>query len=512
MPENPEAVGPDGTRVVYKPKSSDITEELLKEQDFMGTGDGQPRLARLRVLPLATIGASALVLLGACSSARASAELFASICSGCHNDKIHPKALVWNAAGNASIIEQVNALGMGAEGSLADHTAIATWMDSVKPTITLAPIPHDSSGTVIPLWDIIVSGATDHKDWKMIASIANVSPPTKGKVAYKFKNGFGNPSYVTYTPFPGQSGVDTWTYQGTGPGGATTIRTASVVIADGPGAAANYQGLWWAAPVASEDGWGINFAHRGNVIFGTWFTYDATGKGWWLTLITNGNPSPGVYNADLFAVTGPPFNTVPFVQPPGSATRIGSATLTFTDSNNGAFHYDVNLPGGTVSQTKAITQQQLAGPPAATCATGKTLDDLAAATNYQDIWWAGTSTSSPTESGWGINFTHQGDNVFASWFTYDLDGTPLWLVGTTQKTAPGVYKGAIYRPSGPRFDAYDKSQFKANPSVGNVTLTFSDGNNATFDYTVQLAGMAGPVTQKKTITRQPFGGAGTACY
>ena len=25
----------------------------------------------------------------------------------------------------------------------------------------------------------------------------------------------------------------------------------------------------------------------------------------------------------------------------------------------------------------------------------------------------------PAESGWGINFAHQGDVVFATWFTYD---------------------------------------------------------------------------------------------
>jgi serine protease len=41
-------------------------------------------------------------------------------------------------------------------------------------------------------------------------------------------------------------------------------------------------GLWWAAPAGSESGWGINFANQGNVIFATWFTYDATGKAWWL--------------------------------------------------------------------------------------------------------------------------------------------------------------------------------------------------------------------------------------
>src|SRR5947207_2926852 len=258
------------------------------------------RQEKLSVRLLALIGASAMLLSGAGSSAEASQELFASLCGGCHNNSVHPKNLVFNAAGNVAIIEQVNAHGVGAQGSLADHTAIATWLDSVKPTITLAPVAHDSAGTVIPLWDIIVYGGEDRTDWQMIASIATVSPPTKGKVTYKFKNGFGKPSYVTYTPFSGQSGVDTWTYQGTGPGGATTIRTASVAIAAALGGVANYQGLWWAAPAGAEDGWGINFAHQGNVIFGTWFTYDTTGRGWLITLLPKPNPSTGVSNPRPF--------------------------------------------------------------------------------------------------------------------------------------------------------------------------------------------------------------------
>src|SRR5438552_3763505 len=88
--------------------------------------------------------------------------------------------------------------------------------------------------------------------------------------------------------------------------------SASVSLGGGTTTTANYGGLWWAAPGGVENGWGINFAHQGNTIFGTWFTYDTTGKGWWLTLITNANPSPGVYTANLLVTTGPPFNAVPF--------------------------------------------------------------------------------------------------------------------------------------------------------------------------------------------------------
>jgi hypothetical protein len=291
-------------------------------------------------------------------------------------------------------------------------------------------------------------------------------------------------------------------------------QSASVSLPPPPPAVANYQGLWWKAPGGSEDGWGINFAHQGKTIFGTWFTYDTTGKGWWLTLISDDSKSTAtVFEADLFATTGPPFNTIPFIKSGPPPSPIGSATLTFTDANNGSLHYDVNLPSGKVSQTKAITRQPLGAAPMATCVFGGP-PTLAAAVNYQDIWWAGTSANPGTEQGWGINFAHQGDTLFVSWFTYDLDGTPLWLVATLTKLAPGIYEGKdqLFRPSGPRFDAYDKSQFKANPAVGSMKLTFADGNNATMDYTVQLPGMANSVTQTKSITRQLFSASGTSCH
>ncbi len=93
-------------------------------------------------------------------------------------------------------------------------------------------------------------------------------------------------------------------------------------------APANYQGLWWFSPGGAEDGWGINFAHQGDTIFGTWFTYDTTGKGWWLTLIAT-KSATDVYTGNVYATTGPPFNTVPFVQALGqrAVDRLGHPHL-----------------------------------------------------------------------------------------------------------------------------------------------------------------------------------------
>ena len=75
-----------------------------------------------------------------------------------------------------------------------------------------------------------------------------------------------------------------------------------------------------------------------------------------------------------------------------------------------------------------------------------------------------------------------------------------------------VYTGKIYQNSGPRFDAYDTTKVTAN-SVGTATITFADGNNATFGYVVMVAPFPGPVTQSKQITRFPFAATGgTACH
>jgi hypothetical protein len=110
-----------------------------------------------------------------------------------------------------------------------------------------------------------------------------------------------------------------------------------------------------------------------------------------------------------------------------------------------------------------------------------------------------------------VNFSHQGSTIFLTWFTYDTSGSPMWLVATlTQTTNPALFTGTLIRTSGARFDAFDPSKV-VNEIVGSATLTFADGNNATFAYTVMIAPLPGPVSQIKTITREIFAAPGTAC-
>jgi hypothetical protein len=295
------------------------------------------------------------------------------------------------------------------------------------------------------------------------------------------------------------------------PGGARTFKAKSAPKAQPANAGGfdgwlahivppNYQGLWWASPPGSESGWGINFAHQDDTIFATWFTYDLAGKPWWLAVVAN-RVGAGVYQGDLFTTTGPPFNAVPF--DPGTVveTTVGTAKFTFGDGNHATFEYTVNTgtpAKAAITQTKTIVRQEFG--PLPRCIWG-VQEDLTVQSNFLDLWW---KIPAGSESGWGINYTHQGDVIFATWFTYDANGKPWWLAFVANKTGPGLYTGDVFTTSGPPFNAVPWGPV-VETTVGTVTLTFTDGNNASFAYTVN------GISQVKPITRQIFSAAGTTC-
>ncbi|QJR09721.1 hypothetical protein DSM104443_00771 [Usitatibacter rugosus] len=256
--------------------------------------------------------------------------------------------------------------------------------------------------------------------------------------------------------------------------------------------AANQTGMWWNA---AESGWGINFAHQGDVIFGTLFTYDAARKPLWLILSEGRKQPSGAFVGTLYRTTGSRFDANPFPPiTPGNVTPVGQMRITFAGTG-ATLEYDVN--GAPV--TKAI-EKQVFGLRAADCtaATGS----RAALTNYQDIWW------NAGESGWGINLTQQGDTMFASLFTYGLDGSGLWLVMTSGKRQPdGAFSGDLYRTTGPAFNAQPFTPIGAADvtRVGTMRLAFTNGETGTLQYSVD------GISVTKAITRQVFGTQLPAC-
>lgn len=277
----------------------------------------------------------------------------------------------------------------------------------------------------------------------------------------------------------------------------------------------SYQGLWWRSPAGSESGWGVNIVHQGDILFATWFTYEADGTGLWLVM-SNGmrdvmdmdpgyggyggygmmNPTLKSYTGTLYRTTGPAFDAAHFDPAMVTLTPVGTANFTFTSADRGTFKYTVN----GVSQSKPIVRQVYALP-MPNCMLG---GSRGASANYQDLWWGAPAGS---ESGWGVNIVHQADTLFVTWFTYDANGRGMWLVMSNGvKTGAATYSGALYHTTGPAFSAAPWDGSKVGISqVGEATLSFSDPDNGTFTYTVN------GVTQTKAIVRQVFSTPVSVC-
>jgi hypothetical protein len=125
-----------------------------------------------------------------------------------------------------------------------------------------------------------------------------------------------------------------------------------------PAASPNFQDLWWASPAGSESGWGVNVAHQGDIIFITWFTYGADGRGMWLVGSNLSRTAPGTFSGPLYRTTGPAFSANPWNSNGVAQTQVGNATFTFSDLNNGSFAYTVD----GISQTKSITRLVFSQP------------------------------------------------------------------------------------------------------------------------------------------------------
>ena len=283
-------------------------------------------------------------------------------------------------------------------------------------------------------------------------------------------------------------------------------------VAYANGTAPSYSGLWWNA---SESGWGVSISHQADTLFAVWYTYDRDGSPMWLIMpdllliddgdtmmgmmemgmMTSMNRMPPSYTGKLYRSTGPAFSSATFDRDAVGVNEVGMATLMFIGNGRGVFAYTV----GEFSASKTITRMAFSsGMP--TCTVGgvaKSSDGI----NYQDLWWR------PTESGWGVNLAHQGDTLFATWYTYDSAGRGLWMImSSATKTGENTYAGKVYRASGPSFDSatWDASRVKLN-EVGSATFRFSDAASGTFAYTVE------GVTQSKPISRMVYALPASVC-
>lgn len=247
----------------------------------------------------------------------------------------------------------------------------------------------------------------------------------------------------------------------------------------------NATGLWWRA---DESGRGTWLSHQGDTIFAVDYAYDAAGQPRWRTMIAV-KRDDGTFTGDVYESSGPSFSAAGFDPQSVAPKLVGQGWLVQDDGNN----VRVNMAEGVA---RGLSRQTFGTLPL--CSFGTTADP-ATSVNYTDLWW------NPAEPGWGINLAHQGDTIFAAWYTFAVDGKPLFLVGTLYKTDAATYAGDLYRATGPAGASMTAT------AVGTANIAFVNGNNGTLTTTVQLAGMTAAMTRSRGITREIFSAPGVGC-
>ena len=179
--------------------------------------------------------------------------------------------------------------------------------------------------------------------------------------------------------------------------------------------------------------------------------------------------------------------TLQFDCKPGGACAASRESEVLTDAAGRAV-FSVVANGGVGSYS--LTAHYLNSSATAEIAQRKVVDE------YQDMWWGG-----PDENGWGMSIVQHDDKLFSVIYAYDAGGSSTWFVmpaGTWDETNT-IYSGQLYIPHGAPYFAYDTGRFGSGSPVGNMRITFVDGNHATLEYTIN--GQSGV----KDIARQLFG-------
>ena len=108
--------------------------------------------------------------------------------------------------------------------------------------------------------------------------------------------------------------------------------------------------LWWAT--FAEDGWGMNIAQQGRVLFPVWYTYDATGRATFFTA-QNGNWRGTVWSGDVFSHSSSPWLGVAYNPALFTATIVGTMSLDFSNASSATMTTTVN----GITQVRHIERQ-----------------------------------------------------------------------------------------------------------------------------------------------------------
>ena len=262
---------------------------------------------------------------------------------------------------------------------------------------------------------------------------------------------------------------------------SSSINSLISFAVPGVAKADNYQDMWWGGEL--EDGWGMSLTQHGDRIFGALYYYDATGRATWAVLPGGTwNADSSEFTAGLFAPTSSPLNNYNTQQFNVGAAK-GNAVIRFSSRTTATLTATID----GIKTVKEIVRQPSGAP------------NFASIPSVGDLWWVGER-----ENGWGINIAQNQHTLFSVWYSYGLDGLPLWTVMPGGTWTGNTYTGAMYSVTGSPWvgTIYDPKR-KAVTAVGTISLQFATPNTATMTYNFTAGAFAG-TTQSKQIVRQGF--------
>ena len=239
----------------------------------------------------------------------------------------------------------------------------------------------------------------------------------------------------------------------------------------------NLVGFWYKP---AESGWGLSIQQQGARTFAVWFTYDLQGATTFNTLdcAFAGSTCAG----DIYTYTG-----IPLAQMTGGANttaiKVGTGSIAVTGTNRLSLSYSI----GNVQQTKADLEPQNFATadqvPLCSLQTPTGSSFRAALTNFTDHWWGG-----PNASGWGLQISQQGTQVFAGWYNYSAQGKASWLTlqGVQDSNNAKRFTGSIFQVSAgtPYPQITGPISPTANAPVGTFEFNFTDGEKGVFTYSL----------------------------
>ncbi len=246
---------------------------------------------------------------------------------------------------------------------------------------------------------------------------------------------------------------------------------------------ANQVGFWWKP---TESGWGLSVQQQGTRTFAIWYTFSDQSVPVWHTLdcAFAGNVCAG----DLTSGTGLPFAQIITSANP-VITKSGIGSLTLTSANRMNLTYTI----GSVTQTKSDLEPfNFSGNANAPICTLQGAS-RASATNYTDLWWGGASAG-----GWGVQISHQGNQIFFGWYAYDDQGRASWLtgLGTQDNANPARFTGSVSKVNtGVPFSQISGPNLTAAVAIGTFSINFANGETGTFSYSIPNANRSLPLSR-----------------